>query len=220
MIEQAIFTSLARAGRSGYHLVARSPGIGDLDAHALAAWCPSHGALLTGAANPSSVNFHPIGDDRFALSRTCEGPSEYSGRGGAQIYTHALIVRAEHLERAEWQPFALFRDAMARGLLRFRRDPPAALPTARLGRSFPLRSSIDRSWIVTAYPVETLEGWIDALAAGRSVKVRHDGDRASLFETLLALLPVSLMRSISFTTGLRPSAVRPFRIGPAEPPTP
>lgn len=217
MIEQAIFTSLARAGRSGYHLVARSPGIHDPEAHSLAAWCPSHGALLAGGPNRSSLNFHPVGDGRFALSRTCEGPPEYSGRGGSQIYTHALVLRPEHLDRADWQPFAIYRDAMARGLFRFRRDPPASLPTARLGRAFPLRTAIRRSELDSSWPRDALEAWRDTLAAGRSVKVRHEGDRASLFEVLLGLLPAALMPTISFTTSLRPSAVRPFRLGPVDP---
>ncbi|MFO0956216.1 MAG: hypothetical protein U0800_01985 [Isosphaeraceae bacterium] len=217
MIEQAIFTSLPRAGRSGYHLVSRSPGIDDNDAHALAAWCPSHGALLAGASNPFSLNFHPIREGRFALSRTCEGPPEYSGRGGAQVYTHALILGPEELEAADWQPFALLRDAMARGLLRFRRDPPASLPAARLGRAFRPRSSIDRSRLASACPADTLEAWCEALMAGRSVKVRYEGDRATLFEALFGILPATLLPAISFTTALRPSAVRPFRIGPAEP---
>ena len=43
LAEQAIFTSLARRGKSGYHLVARSPGVTESEASALATWSPSHG---------------------------------------------------------------------------------------------------------------------------------------------------------------------------------
>ena len=44
--DQAIFTSLVRRGKSGYHLVARSPGITEAEAGSLARWAPSHGGLI------------------------------------------------------------------------------------------------------------------------------------------------------------------------------
>src|SRR5262249_47040117 len=111
--EQAIFTSMTRLGKSGYHLVARSPGVSESDAITLATWSPSHGALIVDAANRTSVNFHPMPGGRYALSRTCEGPPEYSGRGGRQLYTHALILEKAKLQQACYQPFALYRDALA-----------------------------------------------------------------------------------------------------------
>jgi len=50
-VEQAIFTSMARRGRSGYHVVASSPGVSESEATALVTWSPSHGALLVDALN-------------------------------------------------------------------------------------------------------------------------------------------------------------------------
>src|SRR5205823_490496 len=58
--EQAIFTSLPRRGKAGYHLVARSPGVSDAEANALTTWSPSHGGLVVDASNHSSANFHPL----------------------------------------------------------------------------------------------------------------------------------------------------------------
>jgi hypothetical protein len=58
---------------SGYHLVARSRGVSDLEAGALTTWSPSHGALLVDPANRTSVNYHSLPGGRYALSRTCEG---------------------------------------------------------------------------------------------------------------------------------------------------
>src|SRR5208337_2441493 len=66
------------------------------------------GSLLLDQYNRVSVNFHPLPSGRFALSRTCEGPPEYSGRGGRQLYTHIMIEPVElpafHLPRTqlEW----------------------------------------------------------------------------------------------------------------------
>ncbi len=117
--EQAVYTSLARDLKSGYHVVSRSRGVSEADARAVASWAPSNGALLIDDSNRVSVNFHPLPEGRFALTRTCEGLPEYSGRGGRQLYTHALIFTAAQLERASYQSMPLYRDALAAGLIAF-----------------------------------------------------------------------------------------------------
>src|SRR5262245_2516480 len=120
--EQAVFTSLPRRGRGGYHLVSRSRGVDETDAQALTQWAPSHGALIVDGTNRTSVNFLPLPSGRFALSRTCSGPPEYSGRGGRQLYTHFLIVDDAGLQAVGFQPFSLYRDAMALGYLLYQPD--------------------------------------------------------------------------------------------------
>jgi len=132
-VEQAIFTSIPRRGRAGYHVVARSAGVPEVDVTALATWAPSHGALIVDASNRTSINFHPLPSGRLALSRTCEGPAEYSGRGESQVYTHALIFDVDALNEVESQPMVLFRDALAQGHLRYQRDPDPVLKPVELG---------------------------------------------------------------------------------------
>ncbi len=139
--EQAIFTSLARRGRGGYHLVSRSRGVGESDAQALACWAPSHGALIMDGRNRTSVNFHPLPSGRFALSRTCAGPAEYSGRGGHQIYTHSLIVNEPVLQAVAFQPFSLYRDAMAIGHFLYQPEPSEDLEPVPLSRLHPRRDA-------------------------------------------------------------------------------
>lgn len=216
-VEQAIFTSLVRDGRAGYHLVARSRGIDDADAQVLTSWCPSHGALLLNAANNCSVNFHSMPHGRFALSRTREGPPEYSGRGGRQVYTHILVLTRDELVIADWQPFALYRDALARGTMRVRLSPPSELPPIELGRTYPRRGVRDPEALASSVPIDQVGCWCDDLVAGRSVLVHHEGDRVRLFEALVGLLPAEAVTSLSFTTSLRSSVVRPYRLGPASP---
>ena len=97
-VEQAIFTSLPRHGRGGYHLVSRSKGVSGQEAQAISRWSPSHGSLLQDQSNRVSVNFFSLPGGQFALSRSCEGPPEYSGRGGRQLYTHILIIDSKNLE--------------------------------------------------------------------------------------------------------------------------
>src|SRR5271166_2867553 len=145
-VEQAIFTSLPRHGRGGYHLVSRSRGVTGPEAQAITRWSPSHGSLLQDQSNRVSVNFFSLPGGRFALSRSCDGPPEYSGRGGRQLYTHILIINAEYLEADAGQPFVIYRNALALGHLFYQINPAELLePIERPGSSVP-RSSVFPLW--------------------------------------------------------------------------
>lgn len=210
--EQAIFTSMTRLGKSGYHVVARSAGLSESDAIILATWSPSHGALIVDAANRVSVNFHPMPGRRYALSRTCEGPPEYSGRGGRQLYTHALIFETTKLKQADYQPFAIYRDALALGYFHYRGEPQTILPTVELSVTYlhPDESTwADRAQALGLTNVETLRR---KLSSGEDVKLSYSGDRVALAECLIAPLKSEVRSEISFATSLHPSAVRPYRL--------
>jgi hypothetical protein len=211
-VEQAIFTSLTRLGKAGYHVVARSSGISEADATALAAWSPSHGALLSDAANRASISFHPMPGGRFALSRTCEGPPEYSGRGGRQLYTHTLVFDGAMLRQARHKPFALYRDALALGHLHYRAEPDPILRPVRLSATYPRRDVDAPADLAPADDVPYLEMLASRLSSGQDVTVPYLGDRAAMAERLLAQLPPELIPQVSFATSLRPSVVRPFRL--------
>ncbi len=208
-VEQAIFTSLSRHGKAGYHLVSRSPGVSDEDARVLTVWSPSHGALMAHDANRASVNFHPLGAGRHALSRTVEGTAEYSGRGGRQLYTHILIVERAHLQRSSFQPIALYRDALAQGHLRFRPDPGPTLEPVPLSEFYLPPEPPTPADAEDGRDLKSLRHDLDA---GRSLKLRCPGDRVAFIERLLAQLPPESRPEVSFTTGLKSSLVRPFRL--------
>jgi hypothetical protein len=210
--EQAVFTSLPRRGKSGYHLVARSPGITDLEAGAVSTWSPSHGALITNAANRFSVNYHSLPGGRFALSRTCEGPAEYSGRGGRQLYTHILIVDEKLLRRAGNHPWALFRAALALGYLRYRAEPEATLTPLRLCSTYPTHDPAHWSERALALGLDSPGLLVEKLMKGQTVELAYSGDRTLLAECLIALVPAEIRLQVSFSTSLRPSRVRPYQL--------
>ena len=207
--DQAIYTSLSRAGQSGYHLVSRSRGVSDAEARALASWSPSHDALIVDEANRASVNVHPLPGGRVAVSRTCEGPPEYSGRGGRQIYTHALLLDAEGLRRSGAHPIAISRDAMALGVLRYRAAPPPMLDEVELGRCHPPIGPDPGGMQAEGLDLASVRS---RLEAGESVEVRFPGDRVRLAEALLGALRRELAEGLSVSTSLRPSSARPFRL--------
>ncbi len=209
-VEQAIFTSLPRRGNEGYHIVGQSRSIGEEDARAIARWSPSHGSLLLDVNNRFSVNFHPLPSGRFALSRSCEGPPEYSGRGGHQIYTHVLVFDDRPLQEAGGQPFDIFRNALALGYLFHQFHPARVLEPIELP-AFHVRRD-RRAWAAHARelglpPIEPMR---ERLMAGRSSTIGFHGDRTLLAECLIGSLPPDVVRKVSFATSLQPSVVRPF----------
>jgi hypothetical protein len=209
-VEQAIFTSLRRQTRGGYHLVSRSKGVSEADAQSLSTWSPSHGSLLIDEHNRVSVNFHPMPDGRFALSRACEGPPEYSGRGGRQLYTHIMILEDQALDAAGGQPFTLYRNALALGYLFYQANPPEKLERLKLP-AFHIERD-EAAWLAHSLelglpPLDTLRS---RLLAGQPLRFSYSGDRASLAECLLGSLPAHLVRRTSFATSLEPSHVRPY----------
>ena len=211
--EQAVFTSLVRRGRRGYHLVSRSRGVDESDARALARWAPSHGALIVDGRNRTSVNFHPLPSGRFALSRTSAGPAEYSGRGGQQLYTHFLIVDDAALESAGFHPFSIYRDGIALGCLLYQPDPKDVLEPVLLSQLHPQRDA--DFWADRARELGFLKPGlvVDRLLSGQPAQVNYTGDRVALAECLIGMLPSESVSRTSFATSLVPSAgasIRPF----------
>ena len=132
-VEQAIFTSLRSRKSQGYHLVAQSSGLDDQLARRLCTWGPSHASLMNDHPDAESLNFHPLTDDWFAVSRTVYGGPEYSGRGGLQVFTQFLLLRREQLARYENHPLLVVQTAQLLGNLRLVSNilhhlPPVELP--------------------------------------------------------------------------------------------
>jgi hypothetical protein len=163
-------------------------------------------------ANHSSVNFHPLSGTRYVLSRTCEGPPEYSGRGGRQLYTHALVIDQAKLQQSRYQPFAIYRDALALGYFCYRPEPDTVLAPVQLSTTY--QEPDDETWAARAKElgVADLDSLRRKLDSGEDIKFPYAGNRALLAECLLGPLDHSVISEVSFTTSLHPSAVRPYRL--------
>jgi hypothetical protein len=210
--EQAVFTSLIRRGRGGYQVVSRSRGVDESEARALARWAPSHGALIVDGNNRTSVNFHPTPSGRFALSRTCAGPPEYSGRGGDQLYTHCLIIDHAGLESVGFDPFSIYHDAMALGCLLYQLDPKEVLEPVRLSQLHTRRDASSLADRACELGVLKPRLVVDRLVSGQPTRLAYSGDRAALAECLIGMLPSEAVARASFATSLVPSSVRPFAL--------
>jgi GTPase-associated protein 1, N-terminal domain type 2 len=208
--EQVIFTSLDRGNRSGYHVVARSPGLTEAESQSFETWSPSHGALIVDNANPTSINFSNLPSGRFALARTCAGPSEYSGRGQYQVFTRAIVFDQTVLAGSHYQPFALYRDAAALGHLRYVAEPPSTLERVELSTVYRPRGVIQNAALTESFKLPSRDVIRARLTEGMPIRFRYGGDRVALAESIIGLLDADEVPLATFSTSLNYSSVRPY----------
>lgn len=212
-VEQAIFTSIRSRRAQGYHVVASSNGVDDRVLQALTTWGPSHASLLSREPEAESWNFHSLAGDWYGISRTTHGGSEYSGRGGLQVYTHFLLVRAEQLASYQFDALQFARTAHVLGYLRLAASPPDVLPVLDLP-SHPLTMP---KYSTDAPPL----GFDDILRTlrfqNRLVVVGQHDPLPMLMLILRETKPEDRLK-MSFCTGLRPSVHRNFQLHFADQP--
>ncbi|MBN2022930.1 MAG: hypothetical protein JW809_09045 [Pirellulales bacterium] len=215
LIEQAVFTSAATERSAGYQVVAASPGVSEADVRELAVWGPTHGALIDAGPEGVSFNFHPLENGAYCVSRTTPAGWEYSGRGGVRVYTQCLIVPAEELGRFANNPFAVLRAALAGGALEIHQEVPSRLEPLRLsGRSAAVDSTLlarlaanpGADWMATV---------IQAALATRCLILAGSPAPEHVIAGVINCLPPECRTEFSFSTGLKYSARRPFRVATA-----
>lgn len=212
LIEQAVFTSAETSRASGYQVVATSPGVGEADARELATWGPSHDALLEPGPQALSLNFHPLPSGAYCVSRTTPSGFEYSGRGGVRVYTQCLVVPPAVLARFANNPFSLVRAATANGSLRQYDKVPSHLEPIRLaGRTPPVDSAL-LSRLCTNPGPEWMASLIQAMLESVTVAIVGGPPAEQLIAGLINCLPVECRADFSFSTGLKFSSRRPFRL--------
>jgi hypothetical protein len=209
-IEQAVYTSAVTDRRSGYHLVATSPGIGEADAKELTAWGPSHDSLADCRSDCGSINFHPLPSGAHCVSRTSIEGLEPSGRG-PRIYTHCLVASEAVLNRFSNNPFLLLEAAQLAGVLEVHAHVPDGLPTLELpGRATAVEQSLLERLAVDPGPLWM--GTLTQAALESACLAIVGGETQSLLAGLMSCLPIECRTEFSFSTGLKFSIQRPFRI--------
>lgn len=206
-VEQAIFTSVRNGRVQGYQLAARSEGVDDRLAQALIRWGPSHAALCETEPTAESVNFHLVCNGQFALSRTVYGGAEYSDRGGFQLFTQFALFDGEQLANYDFNPVALFRHARTEGGWQwspgFSPHLPALTlpdPTAATFWESPTRRNDD------GFARELL----DRISRRERLAVTSCHHPLPMLQRIFQNVREQQRLEISFTTGLKPTANRPF----------
>ncbi len=196
----------------GYQVAVASPGVTADEAKQLAVWGPAHDSLLDTRVHAQSVNFHPLTSGRYCVSLSTALDAEYSGRGGCQIYTHSLLVSRETFRRFANDAFRLLEAALAGGRLTIGAALPERLESFGLiGAAGALNAALVTR--LARDPGATIIArFVDAALKHRTIAVKSNSPLRWLCAGLLNLLPVECRCEVSFSTGLRVSPRRAFRI--------
>lgn len=210
-VEQAVFTWSESADTSGYRVTACSFAVGEDDARELAAWGPSHDSLLDMDSESESLNFHPLPSGAFCISKSLASGG-ICRDGGERIFTHCLIVPPETLANFGNNPFAIDRAASLRSLW-LKDDPsddelePLWLPSGA--------SPVDESLLgeLASDPgPDNMATLVQTARDGLFTAVGGTPSPRALIAGLLACVPPECRTEFSFSTGLKFSPRRPFRL--------
>lgn len=212
LIEQAVFTSCRGERMEGYQLASHSPGVTREQADELSAWGPAHDSLLHPECRSGSINFHRLGDGTLCVSKTVPSGSEYSGRNGPRIYTTCLLVQPELFARYANQPFRVLDAVMSSGHLRVLSRLSEDLPSIRIRG----RASVTMTSLLAPLSDERSRsrvfGLIEALAVSELLLVHGAESFRTLLDWIFNLLPVECRIELTFSTGLKYSPQRQFRL--------
>ena len=212
LVEQAIYTSAETDRSAGYQVVAQSPGICEADSRELAIWGPSHDSLLELGPDAASLNFHPLPSGAYCVSRTVPAGWEYSGRGGHRVYTHCLVVPPEVLQRFANNPFALLRAALAGGAMELRDEVPRRLEPLLLAGGAALVDQALLAQLASDPGADPMALLVHTALGASCLAVAGSPSTAQLIAGLLNCLPLECRTAFSFSTGLKFSPRRPFRM--------
>jgi hypothetical protein len=136
---------------------------------------------------------------------------EYSGRG-RRMHTHCLVVPPEILLRFANHPFAIARAAIAAGTMEVREEVPRQLESLELpGRA----AAVDQSrlsQLAAQIGPRRLALLVQAALVSPCMAVGGVADADRLIAGVLDCLPPECRTEISFSTGLKFSSRRPFRV--------
>ncbi len=211
-VEQAIFTSVRNGRNEGYQLAATSPGVTLAVHHELTQWGPAHDSLYDTHAAAESTNFHPLESGCYCLSHTQCAGREYSGRGGFKIHTRSCVIPPVLLERFGNQPFRIMQALVAAGRVAVLDPVPDQLDAIPLvGRASAVRTEeVQRTCEMVG--AERLASLLCALLKSTTLGIVSPFPATRLMSCVFDLLPVSFRPQFSFTTGLKVSPRRPFRV--------
>ena len=208
IVQPLIFGSTERGAVKGYQLLARYAGIDDQAAQEFCRWAPSHQSLQSSSVDAESLSFFPVSEDMFAVARSIYGGPEYSGRGGLQVVTLALIISRHQFVNYDNDPFQVLTTAKALGHLLLPATTPQNLKTISLPRrpvAVPAEPLSDEHRLLAR---DTAKKLVD----GRRVVVVGKCNPTTISQHVFETIRSTDRTKISVSTGLKLSSRREFQL--------
>jgi hypothetical protein len=212
-VEQAVFASPDADQRAGYRVVAQSDGVAEADARELAFWGPTHNSMLAFGPEAESFNFHPLPSGAYCVSHTVStGWNRSAGR--QRVSTQCLIVPGEVLARFGNNPFALLHAASAAGAWQVGDIQESTLePLLLPGGATPIDQALLAQLALDPGP-ENIAALVQVAREAACLAISGTPSPVQLIAGLFNCLPPECRLEFSFSTGLKFSPRRPFRIVP------
>jgi hypothetical protein len=137
---------------------------------------------------------------------------EYSGRGGGRVYTQMFVLSRELLARFANDPFLILRAMEAAGrLIVFEEVPETLFRLPLVGRCLAAHSECVTD-ILSEIGATAFDEILSAISSLSSVAVAAKAPLEKLFQAVLQSLSPEERLTLSFTTGLKHSPRRPFKL--------
>jgi hypothetical protein len=209
--DQAIYTSTRVGTRSGYHIVAASPGLTPEERAEITAQCPTHSGVCEPGPQTRAVAFYPLGSNRRCLAHSVDAGAEHTGRGTRCIYTHVTVMNPEDLWPFHWNPFAILAAVEDSGANRPQAEPPSQLPPLELS---PVEYGCHRGLeaAVSMMGVPWMSYIVSRALQGMPMVVGGAFDELAVVEAILLSVPAPMRLELSFSAGLRFSVTRKYAV--------
>ncbi len=216
--------------------LAVSRGIDEADLSEICQWSGKSGDLVSEAPMAHSWNFHPLPTGSFCLSRTNRAALLFPKADPSQVFTHGILIPqsllkdyannvmllARHLEKLGFWRAGL---EVTRQLLSASESEPRKRENSSAEeRSLPVLRTLTMDGGADAVRLNSLNAFVrttgirrfcsilDQVLGNFSTIVTGNAVPEMLLEALLDALPIGCRLEISFSTGLRFSPDRFFRV--------
>jgi hypothetical protein len=210
LVEQAIYTLVDADPEAGYQVVASSPGVYAADVRELTVWGPSRDSMPDADRRTESFNFHPLPSGAYCVSRS--KPAGWERSGGQRVFTHCLIVPPEALSRFANNPFALVQVMSENDLWL---DPGSPCPRLKAFAPPDGAAPVDQvllRQLATAPGPRSMALLMQQVCNSLCLALAGPVEPVSVMAGLFSCLPLECRLEFSFSTGLKFSPWRPFRI--------
>lgn len=209
-IEQAIFARTASGHANRYDLNGQTTGVTNADAAALAAWGPAHDCLLDYEVGASSINFFPLPSGAYCISRSI---SHTAGlwQEATEVVTHCLVISSDALHEVHGNPFAIVQ-SVTDAKMWLTSAAPRRLEPIQVRVEAPMVDEVAISRAISVFGLGWLIGTMDNLLQHSALALAGGSSRVQLVAAIMSCLPPACRSELSFSTGLKYSPRRPFRL--------
>jgi hypothetical protein len=216
LVDHAIFTSVPGPTGEGYRIIAATYNVRPNEKATITRRAPSHEGLCDLYGAPAGLLAFPLGAGRVCIGACYPAGAEHTGRGGARIVSHFVILEKDAYRRFDANPVRVHAALLA--TIRGQALPkpgtqlePLNLPIASTALHGPQTTP---TGFTASRDEDNISYIISAALRAQAVSWVVVGTRAPLaaLEWALLALPLPIRERVAVSTGLRYSLGRQLQL--------